>query len=372
MSVDTLNTCMRRQVSEIDWNSLEEHPFFSKFVLNVAYPFITGLANSEPEATSESACPHLQFLCQIYNYVAGSSLNSKIFYRRLTEGWPGQSRFSLEKILSMSINQMQEVLHKELKPMYEACNIFPSLQITGINDHGIGHVRSVVKQQAAIHDISKRFDEDHSLQNDSDPDQEEKAEILAALLHDIGMIFGRDGHENDSVSLIRHLIPDWDPNHVFCKRVEFLVLHHTTEKFLGLDDGKQKDKGLITLILADELHLDGRKSQMYETADKKTQAELYESDTWIQLATHIRLSEIMEDREKVVWQITLDSDEAIADYRRELDLEASSEEFTTEVARTVFTEEKKELFNLLFSELFPNREVVARIGSKEFKLAQSQ
>ena len=97
--------------------------------------------------------------------------------------------------------------NKELKEMQDYANNV-SIKRLGFNDHGPVHMRQVTNNSIKMLNILHDFDIQTSLEKEEMGSFEDSlcALILASLMHDLGMVIGRQAHEEMSVLLATPLI----------------------------------------------------------------------------------------------------------------------------------------------------------------------
>ena len=112
--------------------------------------------------------------------------------------------------------------NKELKEMQDYANNV-SIKRLGFNDHGPVHMRQVTNNSIKMLNILHDFDIQTSLEKEEMGSFEDSlcALILASLMHDLGMVIGRQAHEEMSVLLATPLID---------KAVEYLFKDDTRRK----------------------------------------------------------------------------------------------------------------------------------------------
>ena len=116
----------------------------------------------------------------------------------------------LERLENFSVcKQLAEVLFadKELQEMQEYANNV-SIKRLGYNDHGPVHMRQVVINAIKMLKILNESGIKTSLEEEETGTFEDSlcAVVIAGLMHDLGMMTGRQGHEEMSVMLALPLI----------------------------------------------------------------------------------------------------------------------------------------------------------------------
>lgn len=166
------------------------------------------------------------------------------------------------KLLKVLIND------SELHEMQDYANNV-SIKRLGFNDHGPVHMRQVTKNAIKMLEILHDAGIKTSLENEEIGSYEDSmcAVILAGMCHDIGMMTGRQGHEEMSVTLslpviervLKSVFPDDIKKFVIIKSVatEAIIGHMTTRKIHSLEagvilvaDGCDMTKGRARIPLA--------------------------------------------------------------------------------------------------------------------------
>ncbi len=107
-----------------------------------------------------------------------------------------KDNYKLEKLLEL-VNK-----DKELETLWKCVNV-NAIDRMGFNDHGPVHVQIVCRNALDLirilnkKKVAMNLIKDHKLEYEDS----ELVVVLAALLHDIGMVVKREDHENFSVSL---------------------------------------------------------------------------------------------------------------------------------------------------------------------------
>ncbi len=156
----------------------------------------------------------------------------------------------------------------ELHEMQDYANNV-SIKRLGFNDHGPVHMRQVTRNAVKMLEILHGFGIKTSLELEETGSFEDSmcAIILAGMCHDIGMMIGRQGHEEMSVTLslpviervLKSLFGDDIKRRVIIKSlaVECIIGHMTTRKIHSLEagvilvaDGCDMTKGRARIPLA--------------------------------------------------------------------------------------------------------------------------
>ncbi len=156
----------------------------------------------------------------------------------------------------------------ELKEMQDYANSV-SIKRLGFNDHGPVHMRQVAINAIKMLKILKDFEIQTSLEKEETGTFEDSmcAVTIAALMHDLGMCAGRQGHEEISVMLalpiidraLKEIIKEDIKKKVTIKSlaIEAIIGHMTTRKINSLEagiiliaDGCDMTKGRARIPLA--------------------------------------------------------------------------------------------------------------------------
>ena len=156
----------------------------------------------------------------------------------------------------------------ELQEMQDYANNV-SIRRLGYNDHGPVHMRQVTANAIKMMNILHESGIKTSLETEEIGSFEDSmcAVILAGLMHDLGMMIGRQGHEEMSVTLAKpiierslmHILPDNLHRRVVIKSVaiEAIIGHmssrkiHSTEAgIILIADGCDMTKGRARIPLA--------------------------------------------------------------------------------------------------------------------------
>ena len=137
---------------------------------------------------------------------------------------------------------------KELQVMQEYANNV-SIKRLGYNDHGPVHMRQVTANAIKMLNILQRSGIKTSLECEEIGTFEDSmcAVIIAGLMHDLGMMIGRQGHENMSSLLaqpiiartLEHIFPDDLPRRVIIKSLatECIIGHMASKKIHSIEAG---------------------------------------------------------------------------------------------------------------------------------------
>ena len=137
---------------------------------------------------------------------------------------------------------------EELQEMQEYANNV-SIKRLGFNDHGPVHMRQVVGNAIKMLNILQESGIKTSLEAEEIGTFEDSmcAVILAGLMHDLGMMIGRQGHEDMSAILaqplieraLMHVFPDNLHKRVIIKALatEAIVGHMTSRKIHSIEAG---------------------------------------------------------------------------------------------------------------------------------------
>lgn len=157
----------------------------------------------------------------------------------------------LEKLKNYpNCKQLAEILlaDEELQAMQDYANNV-SIKRLGYNDHGPVHMRQVVLNSIKMLNILKDSGVKTSLENEEIGTFEDSlcAVVLAGIMHDLGMMTGRQSHEEMSVVLaiplidkfLDKLIKDDIRRKVIIKSlaVESIVGHMSTRKITSIEAG---------------------------------------------------------------------------------------------------------------------------------------
>ena len=163
------------------------------------------------------------------------SLESKILKR--LENWPTCLKL---------VNYLFE--DEELQVMQEYANNV-SIKRLGFNDHGPVHMRQVAANAIKMLNILQQSGIQTSLEKEETGTFEDSmcAVILAGFMHDLGMMIGRQGHEDMSALLaqpvidraLKYLFPDDLPRRVVIKSLstEAIVGHMSSHKIHSIEAG---------------------------------------------------------------------------------------------------------------------------------------
>ena len=163
------------------------------------------------------------------------SIESKILKR--LENWP---------ICLKLVNYLFE--DEELQIMQEYANNV-SIKRLGFNDHGPVHMRQVTANAIKMLNILQQSGISTSLEKEEIGTFEDSmcAVILAGFMHDLGMMIGRQGHEDMSSLLaqpvieraLKFLFPDDLPRRVIIKSLatEAIVGHMSSHKIHSIEAG---------------------------------------------------------------------------------------------------------------------------------------
>ena len=136
----------------------------------------------------------------------------------------------------------------ELQEMQDYANNV-SIKRLGYNDHGPVHMRQVCANAIKMLNLLKDSGIQTSLEKEEIGTFEDSmcAIILAGLMHDLGMMIGRQGHEDMSVILAKHIIertlmhlfPDNLHRRVVIKSlaIEAIVGHMASKKIHSIEAG---------------------------------------------------------------------------------------------------------------------------------------
>lgn len=157
---------------------------------------------------------------------------------------------------------------EELQEMQDYANNV-SIKRLGFNDHGPVHMRQVCVNSIKMLNILRDSGIKTSLENEEIGTFEDSmcAVVLSGLMHDLGMMIGRQGHENMSVILaiplidkyLKQVFPDDIHKRVTIKSlaIESIVGHMSTNKIHSLEagllliaDGCDMTKGRARIPLA--------------------------------------------------------------------------------------------------------------------------
>lgn len=137
---------------------------------------------------------------------------------------------------------------EEIQAMQDYANNV-SIKRLGYNDHGPVHMRQVVLNAIKMLNILKDEGVKTSLENEETGTFEDSlcAVILSGIMHDLGMMTGRQNHEEMSVMLalpiidrvLNKLIPDDIRRKVIIKSlaIEAIIGHMSTRKITSLEAG---------------------------------------------------------------------------------------------------------------------------------------
>ena len=137
---------------------------------------------------------------------------------------------------------------KELQMMQEYANNV-SIKRLGYNDHGPVHMRQVAGNAIKMLNILQQSGIKTSLEREEIGTFEDSmcAVIIAGLMHDLGMMIGRQGHEDMSALLaqpiiaraLEHLFPNDLPRRVVIKSLatEAIVGHMSSRKIHSIEAG---------------------------------------------------------------------------------------------------------------------------------------
>ena len=156
----------------------------------------------------------------------------------------------------------------ELQEMQDYANNV-SIKRLGYNDHGPVHMRQVTANAVKMLNILHEAGIQTSLENEEIGCFEDSmcAVILAGLMHDLGMMIGRQGHEEMSVILakpiieraVMHILPDNLHRRTIIKSVaiESIIGHMSSRKIHSIEagiiliaDGCDMTKGRARIPLA--------------------------------------------------------------------------------------------------------------------------
>lgn len=157
---------------------------------------------------------------------------------------------------------------EELQEMQDYANNV-SIKRLGYNDHGPVHMRQVTANAIKMLNILKDSGIKTSLEAEEIGTFEDSmcAVIIAGLMHDLGMMIGRQGHEEMSVTLAKpiieralmHILPDDLHRRVIIKSVaiEAIIGHMSSRKIHSIEagiiliaDGCDMTKGRARIPLA--------------------------------------------------------------------------------------------------------------------------
>lgn len=137
---------------------------------------------------------------------------------------------------------------EELQEMQDYANTV-SIKRLGYNDHGPVHMRQVVGNAIKMLNILHDSNIKTSLEAEETGTFEDSmcAVILAGLMHDLGMMIGRQGHEDMSAILaqplieraLKHIFPDNLHKRVIIKSLatEAIIGHMSTTKIHSIEAG---------------------------------------------------------------------------------------------------------------------------------------
>lgn len=137
---------------------------------------------------------------------------------------------------------------EEIQAMQDYANNV-SIKRLGYNDHGPVHMRQVVLNAIKMLNILKDEGVKTSLENEETGTFEDSlcAVVLSGIMHDLGMMTGRQNHEEMSVMLalpiidrvLNKLIPDDIRRKVIIKSlaIEAIIGHMSTRKITSLEAG---------------------------------------------------------------------------------------------------------------------------------------
>lgn len=170
-----------------------------------------------------------------------------------------------EKALELANYLLED---EELQEMQEYANNV-SIKRLGYNDHGPVHMRQVTVNSIKMLNILKEAGIKTSLEDEEIGTFEDSlcGLILAGLMHDLGMMTGRQDHEQMSVALalpiidrtLKHIFPNEIHKRVMIKSIaiESIVGHMSTKKITSLEagiilvaDGCDMSKGRARIPLA--------------------------------------------------------------------------------------------------------------------------
>lgn len=213
-------------------------------------------------------------------------------YIQLLEKTPKENKRSV-------VNQIAREIMQLCRQQIDFSNIIPNAEQLGLNDHGYNHIKTTWKKLLILNDLSQEKLEELD-------DNEILARIISCVLHDIGMLAGREEHAMTSVVMLEKIIPDIEQFPYLYERIAYLILNHESGNLKKVVEEMvaNSDTGLAKLVLADELHIENRLSPLVNTNTDVFEM-LYNNDAWVRIAHHTRNSYLLTKDNEIIWNIEM-------------------------------------------------------------------